>query len=357
MNQKKRVVLTVCAAAAIVSLVPFRSLPSATMVKGQETATALPEVTPDAGATSTPVPTGIPATPAVPVKKLPSVKKVKVVRFSTHSVKLTWKKQKKTKYYHVFVSTKKDGKYRKKLSTKNNVCLVKKLKNKTKYYFYITAGEKKQLSETDSNPSKVVSKKMKTYVRTTVFAGDSITEGLTYEGGFAHMPIGGKKRTIAYRGLNTVTFHTKRVFHGRTGLQKLIAAKPYRVYMMLGMNEIHYQKISNMLSEYRDMLEAIKQSCPDTDIIVCAISPVTRAEKARHPGFWQRPVFNRKLKKLAKKMSVTYLDYTDFLKDSKGYLKAAYATGDGYHWKPPAYAKFGKILAKYDRQRDGRGGK
>ena len=245
----------------------------------------------------------------------------------------------------------------KKLSTKNNVCLVKKLKNKKKYYFYITAGEKKQLSETDSNPSKVVSKKMKTYVRTTVFAGDSITEGLTYEGGFAHMPIGGKKRTIAYRGLNTVTFHTKRVFHGRTGLQKLIAAKPYRVYMMLGMNEIHYQKISNMLSEYRDMLEAIKQSCPDTDIIVCAISPVTRAEKARHPGFWQRPVFNRKLKKLAKKMSVTYLDYTDFLKDSKGYLKATYATGDGYHWKPPAYAKFGKILAKYDRQRDGRGGK
>ena len=115
MNQKKRVVLTVCAAAAIVSLVPFRSLPSATMVKGQEMATALPEVTPD-----------------VPVKKLPSVKKVKVVRFSTHSVKLTWKKQKKTKYYHVFVSTKKDGKYRKKLSTKNNVCLVKKLKNKKK---------------------------------------------------------------------------------------------------------------------------------------------------------------------------------------------------------------------------------
>lgn len=89
MNQKKRVVLTVCAAAAIVSLVPFRSLPSATMVKGQEMATALPEMTPDAGATSTPVPTEIPATPAVPVKKLPSVKKVKVVRFSTHSVKLT----------------------------------------------------------------------------------------------------------------------------------------------------------------------------------------------------------------------------------------------------------------------------
>ena len=152
MNQKKRVILYVCAASVIVSILPFQSLPSATMVKGQEMATALPEMTPDAGATSTPVPTETPATPvstpAVSVKKLPGVKKVKVVRFSTNSVKLTWKKQKKVKYYHVFVSTKKDGKYRKKLSTKNNVCLVKKLKNKKKYYFYITAGEKKQLSET-----------------------------------------------------------------------------------------------------------------------------------------------------------------------------------------------------------------
>lgn len=102
MNQKKRVVLTVCAAAAIVSLVPFRSLPSATMVKGQEMATALPEVTPDAGATSTPVPTEIPATPAVPVKKLPSVKKVKVVRFSTHSVKADMEETKEDKVLSCF---------------------------------------------------------------------------------------------------------------------------------------------------------------------------------------------------------------------------------------------------------------
>lgn len=77
MNQKKRVVLTVCAAAAIVSLVPFRSLPSATMVKGQEMATALPEVTPDAGATSTPVPTEIPATPGRTGKEITLCKKSK----------------------------------------------------------------------------------------------------------------------------------------------------------------------------------------------------------------------------------------------------------------------------------------
>ena len=139
---------------------------------------------------------------------------------------------------------------------------------------------------------------------------------------------------------------------GRTGIQKLIAEQPYRAYMMLGMNEIHYRPVSQMISEYKDMIEAIQQADPNTDIVLCAVSPVTRAEKARHPGMRQIPIFNGRLKKLAKKMGLKYLDYTDFLKDSGGFLKAGYATGDGYHWKPPAYAKFGTVIGKYDKSLD-----
>ena len=97
-----------------------------------------------------------------------------------------------------------------------------------------------------------------------------------------------------------------------------------------------------MISEYKDMIEAIQQADPNTDIVLCAVSPVTRAEKARHPG----------MRQLAKKMGLKYLDYTDFLKDSGGFLKAGYATGDGYHWKPPAYAKFGTVIGKYDKSLD-----
>ena len=122
--------------------------------------------------------------------------------------------------------------------------------------------------------------------------------------------------------------------------------------LMLGMNEIHYRPASQMISEYKDMIEAIQQADPNTDIVLCAVSPVTRAEKARHPGMKQIPIFNRRLKKLAKKMGLKYLDYTDFLKDSGGFLKAGYATGDGYHWKPPAYAKFGTVIGKYDKSLD-----
>lgn len=101
------------------------------------------------------------------------------------------------------------------------------------------------------------------------------------------------------------------------------------------------------------MVRAIRQGSPDTDIVLCAISPVTRTERARHPGYFQIPIFNQKLKKLAKKTGTTYFDYTSFLKDSNGYLKAEYAEVDGYHWKASAYTVFGKVVNKFEKSLEG----
>lgn len=290
--------------------------------------------------------------PEAKVNRWKAVSGVKLVRYSTHVVKVTWKKHKKAKYYRVYYAKKKKGTYRLAGVTKNTHLLVTKLKNHKTYSFYVQACKKKTLSPTDSVPSAKKQIKMKKYKRKIIFAGDSICEGISYGQAFPQMHSSAKKKTVAYRGLNTVTYHTKRIFNGRTGLQKLVAERPYRVYMMLGMNEIHYRKASLMIAEYKDMIDYIKQASPNTDIVLCAVSPVTRAERARHPGMKQIPVFNKKLKKLAKKVHANYLDYTDFLKDSGGYLKAQYATGDGYHWKNPAYTKFGKVIGKYDKALD-----
>ena len=83
-----------------------------------------------------------------------------------------------------------------------------------------------------------------------------------------------------------------------------------------------------------------------------AVSPVTRGEMARNPGYSRIPSFNNELKKLAKKTGTAYFDYTSFLKDSSGYLKAVYAEGDGYHWKASAYTEFGKVVDKFDKSLD-----
>lgn len=314
--------------------------------------------TPEPSPTSTPAATQSPK-PTSKLKQIPHVKRlkkvsgIKLVRYATSQIKVAWKKNTKAKYYRIYCSKKKAGNYRLAGVTKNTQFVVKRLKNNTTYYFYVQACAKKKESASDSAGSHKVHIKTRTFQRKTVFAGDSICQAIAYPGwAYPSMSIPGKKKVIAFRGLNTVTFHTKRIFRGKTGLQKLIAEKPYRVYMMLGMNEIHFRRSDSMIAEYKSMIRAIRQACPDTDIVLCAVSPVTRAEKARHPGHWQIPVFNKKLKALAKKMGTRYLDYTAFLKDSGGYLKAQYAEGDGYHWKSPAYAVFAKVVSKYDKSLD-----
>ncbi len=318
-----------------------------------ETPAVVPSATPMVTASPVPKMTAKP-TPK-PTPRVPTLKKVsgvKLIRYSTNAVKVTWKKHKKAKYYRVYYAKKKNGKYHLAGITKNQQLLVNKLKNRTTYYFYVRAGKKKKVSLSDSVPSAKVRMRMKTYKRKIIFAGDSICQGVGYGWAFPKMHSSAKKKTVAYRGLSTITFHTKRIFNGKTGLQKVISEKPYRVYMMLGMNEIHYRKVKQMIVEYRDMVQSIQQASPNTDIVLCAVSPVTRAERARHPGLRQISVFNKKLKKLAKKMGVKYYDYTGFLKDSGGYLKAQYAEGDGYHWKASAYVKFGTVVGKYDKSLD-----
>lgn len=319
--------------------------------EAQETAapteSPTPENTQSPAQTPQPVQTLQPSPAAVQLKK---VTHLRLRRYSTTAVRITWDKTKKAKYYRIYRSQKKNSGYHCIGNTKKNYFMAGKLKNKTTYYFYVQACTKKKKSATDSNPSRKVHIKTKTYSRKTIFAGDSIAKDVIYA--LPYMHIGGKKKIIADRGLKTSTFYTQRVFNGQNGLQKVISEKPYRVYFMLGMNGVHYTPLKNMIADYEYMIRQIQKSSPGTDIVLCAISPVSRAKQAYQPGFWKTPYFNKKLKKLAKRTNTHYFDYTGFLKDSEGYLKAKYAASDGYHWNRSAYARFAKKVEKFENSWD-----
>lgn len=322
---------------------------------GEQTSTENSQVATEAQNTAAPSTTTQAAKTAkqkIRVKRLKKVTGVKLTRYSTSTVKLTWNKRKNAKYYRIYYSKKKNGKYRCAGVTKKTHCLVKKLKNNTTYYFYVQTCKKKKETAADSKPSGKVHIKTKTFSRKTIFAGDSITEGIGYGKCFSQMRIGGRKKTVAYRGLNTITYHTQRVFNGKTGLQKLIAEKPYRIYMMLGLNEIHYRRSKDIIAEYKSLIRDLQKACPNTDIVLCAVSPVTKSERAKRTGFKQIPKFNQQLKQMAKETGTTYFDYTAFLKDSSGCLKSQYAAADGYHWQPGAYLKFAKVVEKFDKSLD-----
>lgn len=285
------------------------------------------------------------------VVTLKQVEDVKLIRYSTTQVKLVWKGRKQASYYHIYRAAKKGGTYKQVGVTKDTHFLADGLKNGKTYYFKVQACHKKKASDGDGPLSKGHAIKMKTYQRKTVFAGDSVTEGIN-SNVRSQIKIGGTKKTIAYRGLNTITFRTRRVFGGKSGLTKLVAEKPYRIYLLLGLNEIHYRTVKQILPEYKGIIRTIKRECPNTDLVVCACSPVTKKERLKRTGFRQIPKYNKELKKLAEKEGVSYLDFTAFLKDKEGYLNPKYSAADGYHWQPSAYKKYAKEIMKYEKMRD-----
>lgn len=321
-------------------------------------ATDVPPV-PDTARIEQPAPTLAPAVPtplpttAPPAKKtLPTVTGIQTIRYSTSSIKVMWKKTKNAASYKIYISTTKNGTYRLASSTRKKHFRLKGLRNNTTYYIRIQACAGSSSRYGVSRLSDAVSMRTKTYRRTTVFAGDSITTGLTVYRTVNKIGIGGNKKVTAAIGLNTVTFRTRRVFGGKSGLGWVISYKPYRIYMMLGINELHFRRADLMITQYENLLRSIKRASPQTDIVLLAVSPVTKAERARRHGFRQIPDFNKKLKQLAGKTGCRYYDYTAFLKNSDGFLTAKYSAGDGYHWNTAGYNRFARIITTYDKSLD-----
>lgn len=279
---------------------------------------------------------------------------VKLIRYSTSSIKVTWNKSKneKAQWYKVYYAKSKSGKYKLAGKTKNDWYRVKGLGNNQDYYFGVKVCTSKQKSGFDSKLSKVSRMKTMPYERTTIFAGDSITSGLTSYNILNEIAIGGQKSVVAAIGLNTTTFRTRRVFNGRSGVGSIVTSKPYRVYIMLGDNDIYYRDKNDLIDGYREILREIKTGSPNTDIVILAASPVTENEVSKRHGFAQIPAYNQALSALAKEMGVKYYDCTDFLKDSTGYLKSSYNAGDGVHWQPAAYHEYARRLTVYDKSLD-----
>lgn len=277
---------------------------------------------------------------------------VRLVRYSASSVKVLWDQNTDAKYYKIFCSKTKSGKYTQLGTTQNTWYRAEGLSSNQNYYFKVQACASKKASGLDADASSAAQIKTTPYERTTIFAGDSLTAGLLSYNILNEIGIGGKKDVVAEVGLNTTTFRTKRVFNGKSGLEAVVSAKPYRVYLMLGVNEIHYRSADDVIAGYKEILKGIQQGSPGTDIVVLAASPVTSAELASRPGFGQIPDLNKKLKSLASTMGIKFYDYSSFLKDSKGCLKKEYAAKDGFHWQPSAYHIFADQIEAYDKKLD-----
>lgn len=161
----------------------------------------------------------------------------------------------------------------------------------------------------------------------TVLVGDSITELFNHTELFAEYEKQ-SGRTVYNRGISGDT--SDRLLERFE--TNVLSIQPSNVILLIGTNDFGSGvPMNETVSNIDKMLSLIEEKCSGANVILQAVYPVNaqmrKYDKKKNAKI---PELNTRLKALADKHSVAFLDLTDELSDSNGNLKAEY-TYDGLH--------------------------
>ena len=170
-----------------------------------------------------------------------------------------------------------------------------------------------------------------------LFIGDSISTGYSLYGFLKD------KNVFAKVGLNPSTVLTKTVStcYGDIGISDMLAyTNPKRVYIMLGSNGIQWLSVGNMLQSTDILVTLIENCCPDTEVMIVSVPPVTPEYDATVEDvdvMAKINEYNTSLSAYCTAKSMLFIDAASVLKNSSGYFDYTYAESDGMHFKSSAY--------------------
>lgn len=164
------------------------------------------------------------------------------------------------------------------------------------------------------------------------FIGDSRTVGLEMNSDKA------KADFYASQGLNISTALTDQFVTLDNGSMGTVvdgaAQKPYkRIFIMFGINELGWPYPENFVSQYVELVNAVKAVQPDADIYIQSVLPVSFKAVETNEVFTNANIdsFNDYVKQVADQTGATYLDINGYFKDSSGSLPED-AAADGIHF-------------------------
>ena len=105
-----------------------------------------------------------------------------------------------------------------------------------------------------------------------------------------------------------------------------------KVFILLGTNDIDSHPMEGMEEYFAKLIELLQRECPDVEIIVQNILPITRAyaKKIRVPiDKWNG--FNDAVEEVCRRYGVTFLRFSQELMDEEGYLPEALSSDNEYH--------------------------
>lgn len=182
------------------------------------------------------------------------------------------------------------------------------------------------------------------YVDKLVFYGDSTTHGMK-----AYKVFGSRDTTQVW----TPTSGTLALFRAATDLvydpnsktEMSIAdlcksVKPEYLIVTLGVNGVSMMDENWFKTDYQSLINIIRQSSPDTKLILQSIYPVARSyAKQESINNTKIQTANQWIVQIAKANDLPYLNTYSALVGEDGYLPESYQNGDGMHFNEVGFAK------------------
>lgn len=186
------------------------------------------------------------------------------------------------------------------------------------------------------------------YFNDAVFIGDSLTTGIQL---YNILP---DTTVLAAVGVGLENIYTQEVIGTEDSKQTILEAadaqQPAKIYVMLGINGLKGLGADKTVELYRDLVQHLKETHPDSIIYVQSFMPINEQKFEANYGYnltnAEIDECNEKLMAMAGEEQVYYVDVASAIKDETGGLPAEFTT-DGLHFKGEYYNKWIDYLKEH----------
>lgn len=149
-----------------------------------------------------------------------------------------------------------------------------------------------------------------------IVAGDGIASGFTFYNHLAQSQYVGDSNMSVARA-STLT-------------SKIVAAKPTKIILMMGINDLNYNNktASQIATAYSEFIASLKTQLPSVPIYIVSVLPVGKTTVAGNVTNARIKEFNDNLALVAKNLNVKFVNIYNAFTDSNGYLSAE-VSGNG----------------------------
>ncbi len=171
-----------------------------------------------------------------------------------------------------------------------------------------------------------------------IFLGNSITDGGNFEELF-------KREDVKNRGIRSdiIPGVQKR-------LDQVLKGHPKKIFLLIGINDVsHGLSVDKLARRYETLVNEIIRRSPETKLYLQSIMPINndygvyKNLKGKESTIVE---FNKRIKEIAEKNGLTYIDLWQFLADKNGKLNRRY-TNDGLHLTGPGYKSWTNGIKQY----------